>query len=165
MGKKEQSKICIMVIPHTKKVRRLMIPSWLPKLITLSIIGVSISILLIITTITWSHSNLKEEYEDKISEINALQEENKNKELEILRLKNQKKELLSKSEEIEKKLEEIDKLQRDLEKMAGIKNPSRSSTIRRNIPPEISESSDKIQVLKETLELKEKELETFIDQM
>jgi murein DD-endopeptidase MepM/ murein hydrolase activator NlpD len=165
MDKKHDSKICIMIIPHTKKVKRITIPSWVPKATITSVLTIAATFFIILNSISSSNSNLKQEYHKKISEINNLEEENKNKEIELSKLKSQTEELRQKTNEVEDKLEEIDKLQRKLEKMAGLKSPSRGGNISREIKPETLDPKDGMAALKETLEDKERELEIFIQDL
>jgi murein DD-endopeptidase MepM/ murein hydrolase activator NlpD len=162
MDKKDNSKICIMIVPETKKVKRITVPNWMPKVTIISLATIILAIFTIINIIAASNSNLKQEYNSKISEINNLEKENKTKEAELSKLKSQTEELQEKTKEVENKLDEIDKLQRQLEKMAGIKSPSRGGGISSNIRPETLKPEEGMDILKETLEDKEKELEIFI---
>ncbi len=165
MGKKKDSKICIIIIPHTEKVRRLTIPQWLPKISVISISAILMAAFLIFNNIYSSHISLEKEYNDRIAEINNLEEENRKKETELSKLKSHTKELYEKTNEVEDKLAEIEKLQRQVEKIAGIKSPSRGGRIDDDIPIEALEPTEEIQVLKEVLENKEKELLVFIDDL
>ncbi|GFN35513.1 peptidoglycan DD-metalloendopeptidase family protein [Tepidimicrobium xylanilyticum] len=162
MGKKN-SRISIMIIPHTEKVRRLTVPSWVPKVFFIAIITTIINVSLAFNKIYTSHMSLEEEYKEKISIINKLEEENKNKEVELSKLKSQNKKLYEKTNEVEEKLAEIEKLQREVEKLVGIKSPSRGGGLDDNLSREITEPVAELQVLKEVLEDKEKELIAFID--
>ena len=162
MDKKDNSKFCIMIVPHTKKVRRITLPNWIPKALIISLAAISMTIVLTINYISSSNANLKQEYDEKVSEIVNLEKENKTKKLELSKLKSQTEELREKTYEVENKLEEIDKLQRQLEKMAGIKSPSRGGVMSRDVRPETLEPKDGMDVLKEVLEDKENELEVFI---
>ena len=165
MGKKDNSKICIMIIPHTEKVRRISVPNWVPKATIISLAIIFIIIFTTIRSISSSNINLKQEYDNKISEINNLEAENKDKEIELSKLKSQTKELHNKTNEVESKLEEIDKLQKKLEKMADIKSPSRGGNINRNIKFETLEPEEEMEVLTEILENKKQELEIFIQDL
>lgn len=165
MGKKKGSKICIMIIPHTEKVRRLTIPQWLPKVSVVSISAIFIAASLIFNNIYWSNISLKKENNDRMAEIKNLEEENSKKESELSKLKSHTKELYEKTNEVEDKLAEIEKLQRQVEKIAGIKSPSRGGRVGDDIPIEALEPTEEIQVLKEVLENKEKELLVFIDDL
>ncbi|MCF6464855.1 M23 family metallopeptidase [Clostridium sp. Cult2] len=165
MGRKKDSKICIMIIPHTEKVRRLTIPRWLPKASIISLSAVLIITFLIFNNIYSSRTNLEKEYDNRVSEINYLEEENRKKEIELSKLKSQNKELYAKANEVEDKLIEIEKLQRQLEKIAGLKSSSRGGRIGNGINLEALEPINEIQVLKEVLDNKEKELQIFIDDL
>lgn len=165
MDKRKDCKICIMVIPHNDKVKRLMIPRWLPKLLSISMLIISLVIIMIFRNVYSSYESLKEEYESKVTEIGTLKEDNENKEKEITNLISEKTELYQKSTEVEDKLAEIDKLQRELEKMAGVQNPSRGSSIINSTKLQSTESVDDLQILNETLNNKEKELIVFINNL
>ena len=165
MGKEKDSKICIIIIPHTEKVRRLTIPQWLPKISIISVSAIFIAVFLVFNNIYSSHISLEKEYNDRVVEINDLEEENRKKEMELSELKSQTKGLYEKTNEVEDKLAEIEKLQRQVEKIAGIKSPSRGGGIGDDISFEVLEPTDTLQVLKEVLENKEKELKIFIDDL
>lgn len=112
-----------------------------------------------------TNSILQQKYDNKVLEISSLEKENKDKTDELKKLKTQNMELYGITNEVENKLAEIDKLQRQLEKMAGIKSPSRGGSIGRDIRPEELEPKIEMEVLKETLEDKEKELAIFIQDL
>jgi murein DD-endopeptidase MepM/ murein hydrolase activator NlpD len=162
VGKKTNDKLCIMIIPHTDKVKRLTIPSWLPKAILIAIALIFLSIVLVINSIRSSYEDLKEMYTAKTTEIDELKKENENKNAQINDLKAQTDKLYEKSVEIDNKLAEIDKLQRQLEKMAGIQSISRGDRIVKSSKMQAVDSLDGLQVLMDTLDSKEKELQDFI---
>ena len=162
MGKKTNDKLCIMIIPHTDKVKRLTIPSWLPKVVSIAIVLVFISLGLLINNIHSSYISLKERYNVKTTEVNALKKENEDKDIQIYNLKVQAGEIYKKSEEVDNKLMEIDKLQRQLEKLAGIQSPSRGDGLVESRKLQAIESTDELRVLIDTLDFKEKELQNFI---
>lgn len=165
MGKNKNSKICIMIVPRTDKVKRLTVPQWLPKVLLLSISTIFIGILFIFNNLYITKINLESKYNDKITEISNLEEKNRKKEIELSKLKSQTNQLYQKTNEVEDKLMEIEKLQRQLEKMAGMKSPSRGGRIERVTELETLEPVDEIQVLKEVLENKETELKAFINDL
>lgn len=165
MDKKDNSKICIMIIPHTEKVKRITISRWIPKAIIISITAVVIAIFISFNNMSLTNSILQQKYDNKVLEISSLEKENKDKTDELKKLKTQNMELYGITNEVENKLAEIDKLQRQLEKMAGIKSPSRGGSIGRDIRPEVLEPKIEMEVLKETLEDKEKELAIFIQDL
>lgn len=165
MDKKDNSKICIMIIPHTEKVKRITISRWIPKAIIISITAVVIAIFISFNNMSLTNSILQQKYDNKVLEISSLEKENKDKTDELKKLKTQNMELYGITNEVENKLAEIDKLQRQLEKMAGIKSPSRGGSIGRDIRPEELEPKIEMEVLKETLEDKEKELAIFIQDL
>ncbi|NMB27739.1 MAG: peptidoglycan DD-metalloendopeptidase family protein [Tissierellia bacterium] len=162
MEKKNNSKISIMIVPHTEKVRRISFPSWVPKAIIIALTALFMTIVITVKHISSSNTNLKQEYDNKVSEITNLEIENKNKEIELSKLKSQTKNLYEKTNEVEDKLKEIDKLQKKLEKMAAIKSPSRSGNVSRNIKLETLQPDEEMEVLTEVLEDKKLELEIFI---
>lgn len=165
MGKKEDYKLSIIIIPPTDKVKKLIIPRWLPKVTAISILTLTLIVILSVLGIYTSHNNLKEEYNTKISEIDILKEENKNKDEKINELESQREELYKKSIEIENKLLEIDKLQKQLETMAGIEDSSRGSSLAGRFNIERLNSVEDLNLLEETLEDKEEELKVFIDDL
>lgn len=162
MGKNGDDKLCIMIIPRTAKVKRLTIPTWLPKAILIAIALIFLSIVLVINSIRSSYEDLKEMYTAKTTEIDELKKENENKNAQINDLKAQTDKLYEKSVEIDNKLAEIDKLQRQLEKMAGIQSISRGDRIVKSSKMQAVDSLDGLQVLMDTLDSKEKELQDFI---
>lgn len=165
MGRKKDSKICIMIIPHTKKVRRLTIPQWLPKVSIVSISAILIVTSIILNNLYTSRLDLAKKHDKRITEINYLQEENRKKEIELSKLKTKNKELYAKTNEVEDKLMEIEKLQRQLEKIAGLKSSSRGGRLGSDINLEALEPVNEIQILKEVLDNKEKELQVFIEDL
>lgn len=165
MGKKRDSKICIMIVPHTEKVRRLTIPRWLPKIFMAAVLTTITGVYLAFNNIYTSHISLEEEYEQKISIINKLEEENRKKDIELSKLKSENKDLYETTNEVEEKLAEIERLQREIEKKVGIKSPSRGGGMLDDPPQEITEPVEELQVLKEVLEEKERELIIFIDDL
>lgn len=154
-----------MIIPHTEKVKRITISRWIPKAIIISITAVVIAIFISFNNMSLTNSILQQKYDNKVLEISSLEKENKDKTDELKKLKTQNMELYGITNEVENKLAEIDKLQRQLEKMAGIKSPSRGGSIGRDIRPEELEPKIEMEVLKETLEDKEKELAIFIQDL
>ena len=112
-----------------------------------------------------SHISLEEEYDQKISIINKLEEENRKKDIELSKLKSENKDLYETTNEVEEKLAEIERLQREIEKKVGIKSPSRGGGMLDDPPQEITEPVEELQVLKEVLEEKERELIIFIDDL
>lgn len=162
MDKKTNPKICIMIVPHTKKVRRVSFPNWVPKATIISLAAILMAILITIGNISSYNTNLKQEYDSKVAKIANLETDNKNKDIELSKLKSQTESLCEKTNEVKDKLVEIDKLQRQLEKMADIKSPSRGGNINRNIELATLEPEEGMEILTEVLEDKEKELEVFI---
>lgn len=154
-----------MIIPHAEKVKRITISRWIPKAIIISITAVVIAIFISFNNMSLTNSILQQKYDNKVLEISSLEKENKDKTDELKKLKTQNMELYGITNEVENKLAEIDKLQRQLEKMAGIKSPSRGGSIGRDIRPEKLEPKIEMEVLKETLEDKEKELAIFIQDL
>lgn len=166
MKDKNNSKISIVVVPETKKVKRLTIPAWLPKAILISFISIFLVLFLSINNIHSSYANLKQEYDDKVFEMANLEKENKIKGEKIDELRYKVDEMKGKTDEVECKLREIDKLQKRLEKMAGIENASRGGNSRRNIDDLENydmNCEEDVELLKEMLDDKEKEIETFIE--
>lgn len=160
---KDKSKISILIVPHTQKVKRISIPNWFPKA-ALGILSVIIISLVLYIKISLNYqSNLIEEANQKIALISNLEEENRNKEQKLISLEAENRQLLKKTEEVEVKLNEIDKLQRRLEKLAGIDSPSRGGVIDRNIEMDVSTPSEEMSIVSEVLSDKKLELEIFIE--
>jgi len=137
----------------------------LPKAIVIAIASIILIVALIINSIYSSYAELREMYTAKTTEIDELKKENEDKNTQINELKAQTDKLYEKSVEIDNKLAEIDKLQRQLEKMAGIQNSSRSEGIVKSLKLQPVNSLDGLQVLMDTLDYKEKELQNFIAEM
>ncbi|NLX62441.1 MAG: peptidoglycan DD-metalloendopeptidase family protein [Tissierellia bacterium] len=162
MGKKENDKLCIMIIPHTAKVKKFSIPSWLPKVVSIAIGLIILFLSLFISNLHNSYESLKEKYNIKAAQVNALKAENDKKNFQIFNLKSENDKLREKSAEIDYKLMEIDKLQRELEKIAGIQSPSRGKLLTKTQGLQDTESTDELRILIDTLDLKKKELQDFI---
>lgn len=163
MGSKENSKICILIVPHTKKVKRILIPQWFPKATITSLSIFLIFLLTYIVGISTYNLNLKQESLEKTYTINELQEENLNKEKELASLKSQTNELRQKTDEVQVKLAELDLLQRKLERMADMDRPSRGGIISRDVHLSTLSANDEMDVMKDLLEDKKLELEVFIE--
>ncbi len=162
MGKKENDKLCIMIIPHTAKVKKFSIPSWLPKVVSIAIGSIILFLSLFISNLHNSYESLKEKYNIKAAQVNALKAENDKKNFQIFNLKSESDKLREKSAEIDYKLMEIDKLQRELEKIAGIQSLSRGKLLTKTQGLQDTESTDELRILIDTLDLKKKELQDFI---
>lgn len=165
MNSKDNSKICIMIVPHTKRVKKLVIPGWLPKATLYSLLFCSISLFLFFSKTTTYHLSLKQESNNKTSIISKLEEESRKKDLELTNLKSQNKQLQEKAVQVENKLLEIDELQRKLERMADINSPSRGGNINRNISFRDLDPKAEMNILTEVLEDKKLELEVFIEDL
>lgn len=162
VNRKDKSKICIMIVPHTEKVTKLLIPHWLPK----TTLGISsLLIVLLITYIgknTAYSLNLNHKLKESMATIENLENENQEKNLELASLKSQNNSLHNKSIEVEMKLMEIDELQKILEEMAGIDSPSKGGGAEyalefEDINPELD-----MGILADVLEDKKLEMENFI---
>ena len=163
MMDKDNSKISILIVPHTQKVKRISIPNWFPKAALAILSVLTISLVLYIKISLNYQANLIREANEKIALINDLEEENRNKEQKLISLEAENRQLLKKTEEVEVKLNEIDKLQRTLEKLAGIDSPSRGGAVNRNIEMDISSPSEEMSIVSEILSDKKLELEIFIE--
>ena len=165
MNKKNNSKISILIVPHAKKVHRLGIPYWLPKVAILSFASlVLIGIIFISMTYRYQKS-LKLDINEKSILISKLEGSNRNKELELTNLKRLNFELSKTSTDVEKKLTEIGILQRKLEKMAAIKSPSRGSPRNNYISLEDINQDEEMNIMIEVLDDKKLELEAFIEEL
>lgn len=165
MKEKDNSKISILIIPGTQKVRRLSIPQWLPKatvgFLTLSLISLTVYFKMSLNY----QASLLQDANEKLSIINTLEEENRDKDKKLNSLKSENIHLYEKTEEVEDKLTEIDKLQRRLEKMAGIDSPSRGGGISRDVEMDFTNHAEEMNVIAEVLEDKKLELEIFIEDL
>ena len=165
MKNKDKSKICIMIIPHTKKVKNIVIPQWLPKASLGLVITLFISIFLYVSKATTYQLSLKADSREKSSIIYSLEEESEIKTEELISLKSHTKELEQKTEVVNEKLMEIEKLQRTLEKMAGISSPSRGGSLGPEISLEGLNVENSMDILSEVLDDKKLELEIFIEDL
>lgn len=129
MMEEKDSKLSIMIIPKTKKVRRITIPNWLPKSILLSL---TIIFILVVISFDWKANvnlNLEKDNSEKVHQIatlekkiHKLEEINKEKDLIAAELQAKNQDLNRKVNEVEAKLEQIDKLKKQLENMAETNN-------------------------------------------
>lgn len=163
MERKEDERLCIMIIPHRDRVRKFSIPSWLPKVLSIAMATILLLLSLFINNLHSSYQSLKEKYNIKSAEVNALKIENNKKNVQIINLKSQGDKLQEKAAEIDHKLMEIDKLQRELEKIVGMQNPSRGGVLSEAQNLQDVESTDEVRILLDILELKEVELKNFIE--
>lgn len=169
MEYKDESKLCIIIIPRTQRVKRLIIPDWLPKAILGAMITLSILLFFSYNKISASTNHLQLEYENKTSlayslerEIQDLKKLGEDKDEKISALKTTTNDIQEKIDEVDLLLKDIEKLQKQLEKKAGIATASRSSNISRKTTLENLEPGEGLENLKEVLDEKEKELESFI---
>ena len=126
MKDEKNSKLSIMIIPKTRKVKRITIPNWLPKSILICIAIISIFFIFTFDKKANVNSNLEKnnmEQERQIAELqNRIQELkyiNKEKDSQVAKLQQRNAELDNKAKEVEIKLEQIDKLKKQLENMAN----------------------------------------------
>ncbi|MFA5577152.1 MAG: peptidoglycan DD-metalloendopeptidase family protein [Tissierellaceae bacterium] len=165
MKEKDNSKISILIIPGTDKVKRVSIPYWLPRasvgFLVLSLISLTVYFKMSLNY----QASLLEDANEKLSIINNLEEENRDKDKKLSSLKSENTHLYEKTEEVESKLTEIDKLQRRLEKMAGIDSPSRGGGISRDMETDFADHAEEMNVIAEVLEDKKLELEIFIEDL
>ena len=122
----KEDKLSIMIIPKTRKVKRITIPNWLPKSILISILIISTFVFFTFDRKTVIKSSLEEDnvkQEEEIKELELIIQElkdiNEKKDTTVAELQQRNKELDNKAREIEIKLEQIDKLKKRLENMAG----------------------------------------------
>lgn len=169
MEYKEESRLCIVIIPKTQKVKRIVIPDWLPKFILGLTMTIAFLLVFSYSKITAFTNSLQVENLDKNSTKYILEEELAN--LEII--SKEKDKIISKLEanvvDTQEKIDEVDnifmdveRLQKQLEKKAGITTASRSNSIGRRTDLETLETDESLEALKEILDEKEQELEKFI---
>lgn len=169
MEYKDESKLCIVIIPKTQKVKRILIPNWLPKTILGLVIAISIvlgfsynKISTFITSLELEQKDIANSKSNLEKEIENLKKINENKKNRILALENNAGDIQEKIDEADIILTDVEKLQRQLEKKAGIATASRSSGISRSTDLKTLEPDESLETLKEVLDEKEKELENFI---
>lgn len=169
MEYKDESKLCIVIIPETQKVKRIVIPEWLPKTILGLVIAISIvlgfsynKISTFTTNLELEQKNIANSKSNLENEIKNLEKINENKKNRILALENNADDIQEKIDEADIILTDVEKLQRQLEKKAGIATASRSSGISRSTDLKTLEPDESLETLKEVLDEKEKELENFI---
>lgn len=169
MEHNDESKLCIVIVPKTKKVRRITIKPWLPKALLGGIALFSILLYFSYNWISTSTHRLEEEYEDKTyitrkleGEIEELESIGKDKDQKISNLMASAEEAQDKIDEADLLLKDVERLQRQLEKKAGITTASRSSMVSRNLALRNLEPKKSLGDLKGVLDEKEKELENFI---
>ncbi len=83
MESKDNSKICIMIIPHTEKVKRITISKWIPKAIITSVAAIVVTVIIFFNYMSSSKLNLKEDYDNSLVEISNLKKEYEDKEKEL----------------------------------------------------------------------------------
>lgn len=169
MEYKEESKLCIVIIPRTQKVKKIIIPDWLPKAILGSLVAVCIVLAFSYNKISNTTDELKVEYNYTITEKDKLEEniaklENlaADKDKTILSLESNAESTQKKIDEVDMALKDVEKLQKQLEKKAGINVASRSGGISRNANLKALEPDESLETLKNILNEKEEELENFI---
>lgn len=167
MLNKDDSKISILIVPYTDRVKRVLISKRLLK------IGLSIFSIFIIFSSLYlgrlylNNLNSKRESKEIREIINKLEEDNKNKDRKLAQLRRENQELENQSSQIKEKLGEIDRLQRKVEKMTGTKPPSRGGNISRNKDIDLSslQSQEKLELVTDLLDDKQLELEVFIEKL
>lgn len=155
-----------MIVPYTKKVKKIVIPHWLPKAMVLFILTFFIVLGLNLTY----QENLKRQYKDKTLMISVLEEEGIEKDQELANLTFQMKELQKtandqlqqKMNQVEMKLTDIENLQKKLEEMAGIQAVAQGGGGSKEIQLKAIDPLEGMEVLNEVLVNKEIELEQFI---
>ena len=165
MNTKDKSKISIMIIPHAKKVKNIVIPQWLPKASLGLLITLSVALFLYVGKTTTYQLKLKADSKNKASIIDHLEEESEIKKEELNNLKSHTRELEQKTEVVNEKLMEIEKLQRTLEKMAGISSPSRGGSLGPEVSLKGLNVENSMDILSEVLDDKRLELEIFIEDL
>ena len=169
MEYKEDSRLCIVVIPKTQKVKRIIIPDWLPKFIVALTVVIGISIAFHYNKVTAFTNDLQVENMDKNhakyeleKEIQSLEKISKTKDRTILALESNAIDTQEKIDEVDNIFLDLEKLQKQLEKKAGISTASRANGISRPNDLENLESDESLEALKKILDEKESELENFI---
>lgn len=126
MVEEKDSKLSIMIIPKTKKVKKFTIPNWLPKFILMAIIIITISIFFFFNRKNCLLSNLERDNKEQIEQIADLEKRklilekaNEENDSTITELETKKQNLNEKVREVEIKFSQIDKLKQKLEKMAN----------------------------------------------
>lgn len=166
MKEKDKSKISVLIIPKSQKVKRISIPSWLPKTVIWAISIVLVILSAYIGLSRQEQAKLAKNANEKSDIILSLEEESKNKDEKLNSLISQNNELRKKTEEVENKLNEIEDLQRRLEKMAGVESPSRGGSLNRARDLELFTEDNYISemnILVDVLDNKMLELEVFIE--
>ncbi|HLS53246.1 MAG TPA: peptidoglycan DD-metalloendopeptidase family protein [Tissierellaceae bacterium] len=160
--KEDNSKICILIVPYTQKVKRILIPKWLPKfsLMALSLILILSSTYLVVNK--RQQLKLKNQAKEYVEMVQALEKKNKEKEDRLAQLENQNKVLQAGREDVENKLDEIDALQREVERLTGTKTPSRGGAHSRTIDLDSLEPEEEMEVLCDVLDDKKLELENYV---
>jgi murein DD-endopeptidase MepM/ murein hydrolase activator NlpD len=169
MEYKEDSRLCIVVIPKTQKVKRIIIPDWFPKFIVALTVVIGISIAFHYNKVTAFTNDLQVENMDKNhakyeleKEIQSLEKISKTKDRTILALESNAIDTQEKIDEVDNIFLDLEKLQKQLEKKAGISTASRANGISRPNDLGNLESDESLEALKEILDEKESELENFI---
>lgn len=157
---KKAKTFSLFIIPHSNKVSQISMAAWIPKFL----LGLIITILFVSGYLSlnlyFSYNLLKQEYSEKSNELYALEELSNQQRSEIEKLR-------TISEEVHEKLDTIDSLQEIVKSLVGLEDtsdnfkednnqsisslPSRGGpSLRRNILPDISESSLGINVMELT---------------
>ena len=169
MEYKEEPRLCIVIIPRTQKVKRIVIPDWLPKFIMALIVTIGIVLAFYYNKISSFTNSLEAENINKNStkyklekEIVNLEKISKDKDQIILNLESNAIDAQEKIDEVDNIFMDVEKLQKQLEKKAGITTSSRSNATNRRTDLETLETDESLEALKEILDEKEQELEKFI---
>lgn len=169
MKYKDDSKLCVIIIPEFKKVKRLVIPKWVPKFFVGSAVVVIFFLTFYNNRITVFTNSLQNESINQAQiicelerEIQGLKNAGENKDRKILALEARTMSVQDQVHEVDNILKDVERLQKELEKKAGIVTASRSNSISRKADLRNLESEESLETLKKMLEEKENELESFI---
>jgi len=118
---KKKKTFSLLIIPHSKKVCKLNMASWIPKFLLSFIVTILLVSGYLGYNLYRSHNLLEQEYSQKYDELCELEKLNSQQKLEIDSLR-------SISEEIHEKLETIDNLQGIVKNLVGLEDEPEKST-------------------------------------
>lgn len=172
MKYKDDSKLCIIIIPEFSKVKSLTIPRRLISFFISSSLVAAFVLTLFNSRITAFTNSLEIESKDKSQviyqleqEIQNLREAGENKDQVILALESSSLNVENQVDQVDKILKDVERLQKELEKKAGIATASRSKELVRQTSLENLKIEASLESLETMLEVKEKELESFIEEI
>lgn len=172
MKYKDDSKLCIIIIPEFSKVKSFSIPRYLVRLFLSSSLVAAFLLTFFNNRMTAFTNSLEIENQDKAQiiyelerEVQGLRQAGQDKDQVISALESSSLNVESQVDQVDMVLRDVERLQKELEKKAGIATASRSKELVRQASLENLKTEANLESLEAMLEVKEKELNNFIDEI